>query len=127
MKARVLPPEEWSKLERTGVKVVTGLHPKDQHVVVVEDAEGKVIACMTVLRATHLEGAWIDPEHRNAGVTRRLMGLSWAIAGALGTEWMFAGAADERMRDILGRLGGVKVPGLDTYMLGLGGKECRPS
>jgi hypothetical protein len=76
---------------------------------------------MTVLRATHFEGAWIDPEHRNAGVTRGLMRLAADIARERwDNQWVFAGSADERMTDVLGRLGAVRVP-MDTYMIGLGG------
>ena len=116
----MLPPEEYARLERTGIPLFPGVSPEDVSVVVVED-KGKVVACMTVLRATHFEGAWIDPEHRNAGVTRSLLRMASEIAGS---EWVFAGAADDHMRDVLGRLGAVMLP-MDAYVLSLGGAQCR--
>lgn len=121
MRARVLPASEYARLERTGMPLFPGVRPEDVDVVVVEDGE-KVVACMTVLRATHFEGAWIDPEHRNAGVTRALLGLATALAECRGSQWVFAGAenGDERMRGILARLGGTRAP-MDTYVLPLRG------
>jgi len=122
MRARVLPTEEYARLERTGIPLFPRVRPEDVSVVVVEDEE-KVIASMTVLRASHFEGAWIDPEHRNAGVTNALLELSKDVARCQGSEWVFAGAADDQMRGILGRLGANKVE-MDLYVLDLGGGEC---
>lgn len=99
--------------------------PENVSVVVVEDDGGKVIACMTVLRATHFEGAWIDPAHRNAGVTRALLRLASAIAMARGEQWVFGGAAGDQMRDILQRLDCRHLP-MDLYAVWVGeGEECQ--
>lgn len=120
----MLPPEEYASLERTGIPLFPGIRQEDVAVVVVEDG-GKVVACMSVLRATHFEGAWIDPEHRNAGVTRGLLNLAKEIAKSRWeNDWVFAGAADDKMRDVIGRLGGVALP-MDSFVLSLGGEECR--
>ncbi len=99
--------------------------PGDVDVVVVED-EGQVVACMTVLRAVHLEGVWIEPNHRKAGVTRSLLRLSVKLATHCGARWAFAGSADgdRHMPVVLSKLGGVKVP-MDTYVLPLESALCR--
>jgi hypothetical protein len=119
MRTRILPPEEWAQLERTNVPTFPGVRPEDSAIVVVEDGD-KVIACMTVLRATHFEGTWIDPEHRNAGVTRGLLRLATAVGKSWGTEWVFTGAAneDDHTKSLIGRLGGVLLP-MSTYVLPL--------
>lgn len=120
MKARVLPPEEWDRLGVTNLPPITPyVRPQDIEVVVVEDGD-KIVASMAVMRLTHFEGAWIDPQYRgNAGLVRMLLHSATEEARAWTDNWVIAGAADDRMRDILARLGGVKIP-MDTYALGLG-------
>lgn len=115
--------DQWHRMERTDIPPLTGISPRDTSVVVVE-RDGKIVATLSVVRMTHLEGLWVDPAYKNAGVCRSLLRLSAGIAGVWDNEWVLAGAADERMRDILTRLGGVKVD-METYMLSLGGDPCR--
>lgn len=123
---RVLPPHEWPKVEQSGIAALAKyVRPEDIRVVAVEDDSGKVVACMGVLRAVHLEGAWIDPEYRNAGVTRALLRASNAVAAEWAGDMVFAGAADEHMRDVLDRLGASSLP-VEWYVLRLGGDECPP-
>lgn len=124
MRTRILPRDEWSRLERTEITPFSTMPPEDIAVVVVED-EDKVLACMTVVRLTHLEGLWIDPGTKNAGVGRALISAVTEVARKW-TEVAVVGGAEEgpageQMRDILGRVGGVRMP-LDFYMVPLGGK-----
>jgi GNAT superfamily N-acetyltransferase len=117
MKARVLPREEWSRLERTGFPLFPGVRPEDIVVVVVEDDE-KVVASVTILRATHFENLWLDPEQRNAGVSRALLRAAIGAAHQWTDDWVFATAADDRMRDMLNRVGAIRIP-VDPYVLAL--------
>ena len=120
MIARVLPPSEYGRLERTGVpSLAPYVRPEDLATVVVEDGE-KVVARMTVLRATHFEGLWIDPAARNAGVGRSLLKEAGKVAHQWTDQFVFAGAADDRMREILHRVGGVWIP-MDLFLLPLEG------
>lgn len=125
MKARVLPPEEWSRMEGEKLPpLFPYVSPQNVDIVAVEDDAGKVIACMTVLRATHFEGAWIHPEHRNAAVTKAVLGLASAIAMSRGEPWVFAGSNTEQMTGILGRLGAIPLD-LSLFALAVGEDECR--
>lgn len=124
MRTRVLEPEEFDRLEVTGMPEIPDVRPEDMTHVVVEDDAGDVVGALTVLRVTHWEGAWIHPKHRNAGVVRGLLEMAEAVSECRGSRFVFAGAADERMRDILTRLGGSRVA-MDTYALKLGGEPCR--
>ena len=118
MKARILTPDKWPST--TMQPLLPYIHPDNAAMVVVEDEAGKVGASLAVLRATHFEGLWIDPECRgNAGVARALIRLATALARARGEQWVFGGAADDRMRNILERLGGVPMP-LDLFALWVG-------
>jgi GNAT superfamily N-acetyltransferase len=123
MKTRILPREEWARLERSQMPPFPGVRAEDVAVVVVEDAE-KVIGCMTVLRATHFEGLWLDPEQRSAGVSRALVRAAVKAARLWTDDWVFAGAADDRMRDVLDRLGAIRLP-IESYVMALGGEACR--
>jgi ribosomal protein S18 acetylase RimI-like enzyme len=118
----ILGPDEWPKVEQSGLgALLPYIAAGNVAVVVVEDDAGKVLACMSVLQATHLEGAWVDPEYRkNPGVVRALLRQAGAIAEARGESWVFAGAADDVMRTYLWRLGGARVP-MDTFCLPVGG------
>lgn len=118
MITRVLPPEEWHRASVAGLPLLPGVPEKDVSIVAVE-SEGRVVACLTVFKAPHFEGLWIDPEHRNAGVSRGLMDLAEKVVKSWGNEWVFAAAEDERMRTILGRVGAVKLP-IDSYVMSLG-------
>ena len=122
MNARVLPPEEWHRLEPSGMPLIPGLRPADVVVVVVEDGD-RVVACMTVLRATHFEGLWIDPMARNLGTARTLLREAVTAAKRWTDDWVFAASADDNMRDILERIGAVRLP-MDPYVLSLETGPC---
>ena len=107
MTARILPPEEWSRLDPGRVPPLF-LHcpPGDADVVVVEDEKGSIIGTVTVLKATHLECLWIEADHRNAGVARSLLRKACEVAAERGSTWVLGNSADEQMQGIMRRLGG---------------------
>lgn len=116
MRARVLPREEWPRLPPgDGLPELLGLMEPDQAEVVVVEAGERIVGNWGVLRLTHLEGAWIDPAYRNAGVVRPLLRLTMARAGQWSGRWALTGARTDEVRSIIGRLGGVKLP-MDNYM-----------
>lgn len=94
---------------------------------VVVEKDGKVVACVSVVGITHLEGLWIDPEHRgNAGVVRALLRQASTLPRVRGEQWVMGGAAngDDRMRGFMERLGGVPMP-VEFYALWVGEEKCR--
>lgn len=118
MIARVLEPEEWGRLGEGQIPpLFPYVEPRNIAVVVVED-EGKIVATMTVLQATHIEGTWIDGEHKH--VARSLLRLATTVAKAGGARWAFTGACDDKVRRIIERLGGRLIP-MDTWVMPLGG------
>lgn len=121
MIARVLPESEWHRLDEQGdiPPLFAALLPKHTEVIVVEDGD-RIVGRMMVMRLTHLEGAWIQQEHRNAGVVGSLLRQSIESSKEWSDKWVIGGAQDDRMRDILERLGGVKMP-CEFYALGIGG------
>jgi GNAT superfamily N-acetyltransferase len=115
---RVLSQDQWSRLSRAGFPPIPNLRDENIALVVVEDDEGNVVACMSVLRATHYEGVWIDPQHRNAGVTRGLLRQAAQVARDWGSEWVFVGrgSSDGNMAEVLEKLGAVELP-IQPYLL----------
>lgn len=99
------------------------LPPSDVDVVVVEE-DGKIVAAWTVMNVVHLEGVWVDPEHRRAGVVRSLIRTALAKARDRGQHWAFTGANDDHTRDIITRMGGKLVP-METWVLPLGEVTCQ--
>jgi len=122
MNARILPPEEWARLDAAHLPPTIPFVPsRDVAVVVVEDDAGEIVACMSVLKVTHFEGVWVDPKWRgNAGVMGPLLRLAYAIPQVRGEQWAFGGAADDcpQMQGFMGRLKGVAMP-LKFYALSL--------
>jgi ribosomal protein S18 acetylase RimI-like enzyme len=122
MSARVLPPEEWHRLDDPHLPrpFVGYVNPADANVVVVEDGD-RIVAMMTVFKATHIEGTWIDPETRGLGVARSLLRTARELARKDGSRWAYTGASDDRMRGLLSRLKATQIK-MDTYVMPLGGE-----
>lgn len=124
MRARILRPEEWSKLEPHGAPgTLPFVEPRNIEVVVVEDDDGAIMACVQALRVTHFEGLWIAPEHRgNAGVFRALIRQAYAVPQSRLERWAIGAAAngDGRMDVLCNRLGGQPLP-MHLYAIPVGG------
>jgi hypothetical protein len=122
MSARVLPPEEWSRLGEERAAFYSSVNPEDVRVVVVED-EGEIVATMAVMRMTHWECYWQAPETAgNAGITRALLRGAAAEAEKFAPHWYLANSDSEEMNDTLRRLGGEFLP-VHTYRFRVDGVE----
>lgn len=120
MRTRILPPDEWFKLNTNGVPPLgTTLRPEDVQVVVVEDGE-RIVASLGVFRVTHFESLWIDPEYSgNPGLCRRLIRSSVAAARKWTDKWVWGASDTDKMDSIMGRCGGKSVP-VSTFIIPLG-------
>lgn len=85
------------------------LPPERVRTVVVE-SEGQVVATLSVLQVSYIESAWLHPDHRNAGTVRALVRAAWELASADGAAWGFSAAADDKVAEVLSRLGGTELP-----------------
>jgi len=108
MRARILRPEEWGKLDgRDLSKLLPYVEPENVAVCVVEDEAGEIIGCLAAIQVTHLEGTWIAPEHRGkAGALRALLRQAFAVPQARGERWAFGGTDGDSVKGFLERLGG---------------------
>lgn len=113
MITRLLPPEEWARLEGTdlGVLVTRGLLPQDTHVLVVED-DGAIVGAWSLMPLWHAEGVWVHPDHRGkTAVPRRLMAGMRAEAATLGASVVLTASLDDSISRLLTHLGALELPG----------------
>ena len=126
MKARILRHEEWGRLDGQGLSsLLPFVEPQNIAVVVVEDTAGEIVACLSAIQVTHLEGTWVAPKYRgNAGVMRALLRQAFAVPEVRGEHWAFGSVmADGEpglVDGFLRRLGGQQMP-VRLYALPLGG------
>lgn len=112
MTTRVLPVEEWHRLEGTELDGVP-LDEENAVVIVVEDADGQIVGCWSILRVIHVEGMWIHPAHRRTGpVFRRLLNeMRRIVTGFHGQHVAVSAALTPDVAKLLEAYGGVKLPG----------------
>lgn len=108
--ARVLPPEEWSRLADTPLQAAA-LDPESALVVVVE-SHGTIVGCWAAMNTMHVEGLWISPDHQgHAGTARALMTTMVRELLAAGVEAVLTNAATPEVEVMIKKAGGRQVPG----------------
>lgn len=118
MIARVLPPEEWHRLRDNPIsELVEFVKPEDVRIVVVEH-DDQIVATWSALRITHVEGVWVHPEHRSAGVVRSLLRATADATKEWAPVWLMTAAATDEVREILSRLNAIKLP-MEPYVLSI--------
>lgn len=121
MTTRILPPDEWPRLEGTEAEQVWPLlNPATTRIVVVEQ-DGAIVGCQVLMAVTHAECLWIHPDHRRrASVGRRLISAVHHAAAELGLAALATSALDDGVRRLLVRLGARVLPGTH-YMIDVKG------
>lgn len=122
---RILPREEWDRLDADVRALYDTMSPEDVAVVVAE-RDGEILARLAVLRVPHFESVWLAPEAQgNAGITRALLRAATAKACEWAPNWIYANSDNDTTSETLKRLGGTWLP-MHTFMLGLHREEsCR--
>lgn len=111
MNTRILPQEEYSKLEPTSeLGPVREQLPLGTQVIVAEEEE-EVLGTWSLIPIVHLEGFWIHPDHRRkAGVGRALLRKMTETAKEMGAKVVITGAGDESIERLIKKVGGVELP-----------------
>lgn len=122
MRDRVLPVDEWPRLTPTLLgQSWPYLDPATSQVVVVEDDEGAIIGCVSLVRVWHLEGVWIAPAHRGkASVGRRLLMGFAAIVNLLRIKEVLTMTSHPDMPRLHAKLGRVTKLDCDHFAITLG-------
>lgn len=117
MTTRLLPREEWPRLQGTEAEPLYPLlQPERSIVVVVEDGD-RIVGCHVLLWVLHAECLWIHPDHRGkASVGRRLWATVQRTARACGVHALMTAACDDAVRKLLKHAGASPVCG-DHFMV----------
>lgn len=125
MTRRILPPEEWCRLDGTELETVwPHLDPARSTVLVVEDGD-TIIGCWSFFWMLHAEGVYIDPAYRKQGhVARLLIRGMCEVAEEQQAATVATSATDQSVADFATRLGAMPLPG--THFVITMEELCRP-
>lgn len=119
MTTRILPPEEYFKLDGTEAKDVWSRLPDGSQVIVVEH-EGEIVGCWIAMKVLHAECLYIAPEHRKkSSVGRRLLSALRTIAEREHAKSVWTAAMEDDVRGLLKHFGATQVPG-DHFIMPMG-------
>tara|TARA_R110000787_G_C13372768_1_gene440990 strand:+ start:641 stop:1006 length:366 start_codon:yes stop_codon:yes gene_type:complete len=106
MTTRILPVEEWPRLEGTLLgEAWESLNPEKDLVLVLEQ-DGEIVACTSFLPRWHMEGTWVAPQHRKrSGVGRAFLRGMHQMAVSLGAEELLMVSLDPETSALCRRLG----------------------
>lgn len=112
MTSRELPRSEWARLADTALaRIVTMPEGSVVSVFVVEDEDGRIVGCWSLMTMLHAEGLWIHPDYRaRVSVGRRLLGALWARLRLIGTNGVWTAAETDDVARMLERIGAVAIP-----------------
>lgn len=121
MTTRILPPDEYPRLNGTEAEQAWPLLTDAARVVVVEH-DGAIVGCHLLQPVLHAECLWIHPDYRKkASVARRLwMGVRKTVAEQFHVGWFHTACASADVEQLLTHVGAVKLP--DAYMVPVGVK-----
>lgn len=110
--SRILPQDEWGRLQGTELTYLASW-PEDQpHAVVVyvvEDGD-QILACWARMTTEHVEGVWVSPE-AGAGAVRRLLATMLEGLQADGLTQVLTQSLTPEVDALLERLGAAPLPG----------------
>jgi len=116
MTARVLPIEEWDRLDESLDPILMNLSPSTARVCVVED-QGEIVARWLLFPVLHAECIWIAPHKRKTGrVAAHLLKLMRQSARALGFDRVWTNSDREDVTRLVEKLGAQIVPGLPVIL-----------
>jgi len=132
MTSRILPREEWGRLQGTELEqIVTAAARRDNEVLLVlvaEDKDGAIVGGWALFPIWHAEGLWVSPNHRGkAAVGRRLLRFARAVAEQFGISAVMTAANSSQVARMLDAIG-MRLPGTH-YLLPLTSvreEPCQP-
>lgn len=111
LELRLLPRDEWDRLNGTEMESIWPILPDDAQVIVIED-DGALVACWSLFRQLHCEGCYIAPAYRKrTTVARMLLRGLYQVARAMGARSIATAACSDDVKVMLRRMQAVELPG----------------
>ncbi len=104
MTTRLLPKDEWSRLDGTQLETVVPILPDGAQVLVVESGDA-IVACVALYPLWHLEGLWIGHPSATRPLLESIRTQTETLPAVL--SW----AQNPVVGDFLTRLGAEVLPG----------------
>lgn len=121
MTHRLLPREEWHRLQGTLLwPAVLSMTP-DALVMVVEH-NGEIVGCASYYPQWHLDGVWIKPDAPKVSIGRRLFAMIRDVARDFQIQSAWAMAVNARSRKLIASLGPVVHLACDHYDIDVRGE-----
>lgn len=116
--SRVLPRDEWGKLDACPEAAAIWRHLVDSQaeMVVVENDAGAIVGHFVLVPVLHAHGLWVDERYRHVGVFRALFAAVSKRVRVLGRDSVWTCADTDVVRGLWGRMGAIRLP-CDTYVL----------
>lgn len=106
MTHRILPRNEWPRLEGTLLWPAAKFFDPDSIVMVVEQ-DGEIVGCAAYYLQWHLDGVWMKPSASKIAVGRRLWQMVRSVAQLAGIQSVWAMAMSPRSDKLVQSLGPV--------------------
>lgn len=120
MTSRILPRDEWARLEGTLLWPAAKSFAPESVVMVVE-RDGRIVGCAAYYPQWHLDGAWIAPDVPPVGVGRRLLTMAKRVAQEYGIRSAWAMSMSPRSDKLVKALGPVFALNCQHYDVNVGG------
>lgn len=117
---RILPPEEWYKLNDTEAGSVYSYFDKEHTNVMVVEKDGNIVGTWSLMPYYHAECVWIAETHRgNPAIVKRLVTGMKQMADSVGALSVITTALDDKTAKLLEHLEAEKLPG-EHYVIRFG-------
>lgn len=113
MTSRILPPEEWERLDGTEAETIWPMLDRAKTQIVVVEQDGEIVGCHVLLLVLHAECLWVHPAHRGkSSVARRLWAAVQQTArDTFRVRTIATAACSDEVRELLRHVGAVTLPG----------------
>jgi len=118
MTTRLLPPEEWHKLQGYYLgSVLEHFDPMSVAILVVEDGS-RIVAHWAMLSMLHVEGLWVDPKAKSRASVLLWRGMQRLVQAQKASS-VITGCLSDEVRNMLQRKGAVELPSQFALPMGV--------
>ncbi len=108
---RILPREEWDRLQGFDLEAMTPLIKPGRGVIIVLEHAGEIVGHWAVYDVLHAEGVWLSSSVRHTHGPVLLLKAMQEYAAARGVRAVVTASTDPKVDALLDKLSAVELPG----------------